>query len=122
LGEGELKREDWIPYKATYGEKYDPAMKVQTAAEAAAYFEKCVFHTMRHNAKLSRDEAETIERQNIGYWFGYQTRDKRRRLAELYGFDHPFIGSDDSPEEIVRKGIELGVRLNAGLKPPCGSD
>jgi hypothetical protein len=101
-----------IPDRVTIGEKYDPAMKVHTKAEAQAYFDECVEHDLRLRPELSREEAEHIERQNIGYYFGYQRRDEACRLQELYGFTHPLINiGTDTPEDIVRKGITIGNRM-----------
>lgn len=102
-----------IPRNATYGEKYDPAMEVATQEEAQAYFELCVQHTMSFGK--TRDEAERCERLNIGYWSGYYSRDTMAKIRELYGFCHPFIGPDDTPEQILEKGKVLGRRAGYGL-------
>lgn len=42
----------------TIGDKYDPAMKITDQAEADAYFELCVEHSMRFGN--DRAEAERI--------------------------------------------------------------
>lgn len=49
----------------TIGEKYRPAMEITDAAEAQRYFEECVAHCMCFGR--SREEAERIERCNLGY-------------------------------------------------------
>lgn len=97
-----------IPLKVTYGEKYGPAMEVKTKAEAEAYFNECVAHTMRVDPAIPIEEAQRIERLNIGYWSGYCSRDVMARVEELYGFGHPFIRLTDTPEDVLRKGMELG--------------
>ena len=83
-----------LPDKITYGEKYGPAMKIKDRAEAAAYFEACVQHTMRMRP-CGREEAESIERQNLGYWAGYYDSGTRSRVERLFMCEHPIFGSID---------------------------
>ena len=103
----------------TIGEKYGPAMDVQTEDEARVYFERCVTHTMEHFGK-SREEAEAVERSNIGYYMGYYDSEPRDRVARLYGptmATHPIFGegfgrgNDPTPEqafEAGRKAASIG--------------
>jgi hypothetical protein len=100
-----------IPDRVTYGEKYGPAMKVETVERAAEYFNACVEHTMRLNSKLTREEAESMERTSIGYWSGYYGREMMKKVRVLYGFGHPYIDENDTPEQIIEKGMKLGERL-----------
>jgi hypothetical protein len=95
-----------VKHDITIGAKYFPALQVKTAEEARAYFEQCVAHTMEFGK--SREDAEQIERHNIGYFMGYEKREEMARLTKLYGFGHPFISLDDTPEQILRKGLEMG--------------
>jgi hypothetical protein len=81
-----------LPAKITIGEKYGHAMKITTVAEATAYFEKCVQHCMSRWDK-SRDEAEQIERANIGYYAGYYDAETAARVLELFGAAHPIFGT-----------------------------
>jgi hypothetical protein len=67
-----------MKHKITYGEKYGPAMQVQTKEEAAAYFEECVEHTM--------------EWQPIGYYAGYYDKETYDRVMELFDTNHPIFG------------------------------
>jgi len=39
---------------------------------------------------------------------GYGTREDMARLTKLYGFGHPFISSEDTPSQILQKGLEFG--------------
>lgn len=75
----------------TIGDKYGPAMEMQTEAEAAEYFERCVAHTMSFGK--SRVEAENIERQNLGYYAGYYSNETRERVERLFKCAHPVFGS-----------------------------
>ena len=98
---------EW-PEKMTYGEKYDPAMKVQTQEEAAAYFERCVTHTMRFGK--TRQEAESIERSNIGYFAGYYDSKTAARVYRLYGFGHPIFGTTQpTPDEAFEAGKRMAI-------------
>jgi hypothetical protein len=66
----------------TIGEKYGPAMEITDQAEADAYFERCVQHTMSYGK--SRDEAEAIERINFGYYSGYYNVETMTRVNRLF--------------------------------------
>jgi hypothetical protein len=81
-----------MKHKITYGEKYGPAMQVQTKEEAAAYFEECVEHTMEWQPDITREEAESIEKQNIGYYAGYYDKETYDRVMELFDTNHPIFG------------------------------
>lgn len=102
-----------LPSKITIGDKYDPAMKITDPAEAAAYFERCVQHTMTYGA--DRQEAERIERINLGYYAGYCSDETRRRVEELFGCAHPIFGAiakvgAPTPEEAMQAGLEMAAR------------
>jgi hypothetical protein len=83
---------DPFPDQITIGDKYRPAMTIEDQTEADAYFEQCVEHTMRFGKK-SREEAESIERANLGYFAGYYSHDTRRRVERLFRCAHPIFGS-----------------------------
>jgi len=71
------------------GEKYIPAMELTTQEDADAYFEKCVQHSMSFGK--SRDEAEAIERSNLGYFAGYYSHETRERVERLFRCEHPIF-------------------------------
>ena len=73
----------------TAGEKYGPAMKIETQEEADAYFEECVQHTM--SLGKSRETAEEIERQNFGYYAGYCSTETQGRINRLFKTKHPIL-------------------------------
>jgi len=92
----------------TIGEKYSPAMEIKTQKEADAYFEKCVQHNMGFGN--TREEAEKVERCNLGYFAGYYDVETRERVERLFGAVHPIFGSASNPitpEEAFEKGKEL---------------
>ena len=96
--------------KMTMGEKYDPAMKINDQREADEYFEKCVQHTMSFGR--TREEAESIERENLAYYAGYWNHETRLRVERLFRCAHPVFGkaSDGSPsaEEAFEMGLKHG--------------
>ncbi len=92
----------------TIGEKYGPAMEMTDQAEADKYFEVLVQHGMIHSN--SREKAESIEKQNLGYYAGYYSEETRRRVERLFQCAHPIFGkaSDGTPtpEEAFQAGID----------------
>jgi hypothetical protein len=98
-----------FPSEVSIGDKYNPATSITNQADANEYFERCVEHTMSCIPELSRDEAEKIERANIGYWAGYQSKCGARRMFALFNCSHPFLGREElEPEEILKIGMESG--------------
>lgn len=68
-----------MPKDISIGAKYDPAMTITDQADADAYFERCVQHTMTWWGR-SREDAEKIERGNLGYYAGYGSQETRHRV------------------------------------------
>lgn len=81
----------------TLSEKYDPAMKITDQAEADAYFEELVKHCMLLDKTM--EEAEKIERSNLGYYAGYCDDATRERVERLFSCEHPIFGKikDNGP-------------------------
>lgn len=104
----------------TYGEKYGPAMAMESREEAAAYFEECVLDCMS-NSGSSRAEAEVIERQNLAYWAGYYDHETRCRVERLFQCEHPLLGPASagplSPDEAFRAGVEFARGLADEIQP-----
>lgn len=75
----------------TADEKYGPAMKIQEQPAADAYFEECVQHDMGFGIK--REDAEKMERGNLGYYAGYYSDATRERVERLFRCSHPIFGS-----------------------------
>lgn len=104
-----------MPEKITIGEKYDPAMKITDQAEADAYFARCVEHTMRVRP-CGRVMAESIERQNLGYYAGYGSHETRQRVERLFKCSHPIFGAVDkvgapTPDECLQAGSDWAASL-----------
>lgn len=101
-----------LPKEITIGDKYGPAMEITDQDEADAYFQICVDHCMVHFDR-ERGEAESIERQNLGYFSGYYGAEVRERVERLFHCSHPVFGSiavNGSPtlEEALEAGRKLG--------------
>lgn len=102
-----------MPDKITIGDKYDPAMKITDQAEADSYFERCVEHTMRVRP-CEREEAERIERANLGYYAGYYSHDTRQRVEDLFKCAHPIFGAiakvgAPTTDEAMQAGLDLAA-------------
>src|SRR5437870_2259395 len=99
-----------LPDQITFGDKYGPAMSITTQAEADAYFELLVEHTMRMR-RCDRAEAVKIEKCNLGYWAGYGY--DRERVERLFRCQHPVFGSvieqgHPTPERAFVLGLQAG--------------
>ena len=100
-----------LSHMISTGDKYGPAMQIAEQSEADAYFERCVQHCMKWGN--ARDEAERIERANLGYYAGYYSNETRRRVERLFRCAHPVFGSIEqrgapTQEEALRAGMALG--------------
>lgn len=103
-----------LPKEITIGDKYGPAMEIQTQAEADEYFEVCVQHCMSHGR--TRQEAESVERSNLGYFAGYCSHETRERVERLFRCAHPIFGSiakhgAPTPEKAFEMGKQIGESL-----------
>jgi hypothetical protein len=99
-----------FPKEVTIGDKYRPAMEIIDQDEADKYFEDLVEHTMSFGEV--RQEAERIERINLGYFAGYYDSETRARVEKLFNCAHPVFGSIEKnrpPKPI--EAIEAGVKL-----------
>jgi hypothetical protein len=100
-----------FPDDISHDDKYWPAMKVQTEAEAQEYLEACIEHCMR-GGNYTRAEAEHIEKTNIGYWTGYCAHETADRVMRLFDCEHPYFGRDHPPpEKVFAMGFALGRKL-----------
>lgn len=99
--------------KLTHGEKYGPAMKMTDASEANDYFEALVEYAMRFGR--SREEAEKVERSNLGYYAGYYNLETRLRVERLFGCEHPFFGSAMDGQPTPGEAFEIGRQQNRKL-------
>jgi len=99
--------------RVTIGEKYRPAMEIRSQAEADEYFRRLVEHQISFGT--TRERAEEVERQNLGYFAGYYDDETRARVERLFLCEHPVFGAiaENGPptaEEALRAGLELGAR------------
>lgn len=72
-------------------DKYSPAMVITDQSDADKYFEECVRHNMSFGVS-SREDAERIERANLGYYAGYYDNETRERVERLFRCAHPVFG------------------------------
>ena len=104
-----------FPEQITIGDKYRPAMEIEDSVEAAEYFEACVEHCMRFGA--SREEAEKIQRANLGYYAGYYNQETQERVERLFGAVHPIFGPVGGPDEpkTPEETFEMGKKMAAEM-------
>jgi hypothetical protein len=89
-------------------------MAITDQAEADGYFDRLVQHTMSFGK--TREEAERIERSNLGYWAGYYDGATRERVERLFRCEHPFLGAiaETGPltsEQIFAIGERIGREM-----------
>ena len=99
-------------------DKYRPAMTIETQAEADAYFEQLVTHSMSFSMSFgrSREEAEAIERQSLAYYAGYFGAETHARVERLFQCEHPFFGKivergQPTTEEAYDRGLLWAAKI-----------
>lgn len=135
--------EDWRALRGhrgaeTLGDRYGAAMEVQTPEDAQRIFERLVTTSMTAGNR-TREAAERLERQNLGYYSGYYNLETQRRVERLFSAAHPVFGPTSGPQltadEVVRAGVRAGERSRRSESPifcehanempgtcPCPSD
>lgn len=96
------------------GEALRPAMEVTDADEAREYFEAYV-QSLITNYGQPRDKAESVVRQNLGYFAGYYDDETRARVERLFGCEHPVFGAitnrgAPTAEEALAAGRALAAK------------
>jgi len=84
-------------------------MEITEQAEADAYFEECVQHTMTFGK--SREEAEKTERISLGYYAGYYGSETRERVERLFRCAHPYFGAIADGEPTAEVALAVGRNL-----------
>ena len=92
-------------------DKYGPAMIIKDQAEADTYFERCVEHNMSFGN--TREKAESIERQNLGYYAGYYDNETRVRVEKLFKCQHPVFGNASNGVPTAEEAFEMGRKMGA---------
>lgn len=101
-----------LPKEITIREKYGPAMEITDQAAADEYFDVLVAHSSVFG--MEREEAERIERINLGYFAGYYDNETRRRVEGLFKCEHPVFGSFEQngppdPKDALILGLQKGA-------------
>jgi hypothetical protein len=99
----------------TYEETLGPTQYVETEEEAREYFENLVNYIQRVAPDMPREEAERVQRINIGYYSGYFDRETMQRVQRLFKVSHPIFG-DDFPS--LEDAFEAGRNWAEGEKRP----
>lgn len=94
-----------------FGEILDRAMLARTQAEADDCFEAIVAFLTPHHASKTREQVETLARDNIAYWAAHD-RTRRGEIEAFYKCEDPLFGSVaecgmPTPEEAFNAGVRL---------------
>lgn len=65
-------------------ERFDPAMKIKSPAEADAFLEKLIAAHMER-WKVPREQAEAMERGNLVVWSRRFDVETQKRVGKLFG-------------------------------------
>jgi len=100
----------------TFAKLYEPAMAITDPDRATEYFDALVRRTRRMGQSL--EEAESIQRFNLGYYAGYYSHDVQERVERLFGAVHPIFGSSLDPNNAItpEKAFEMGQQLGEAMK------
>ena len=98
----------------SYGQIVDDMCVIKDEAEAKQYFEDAVQQAME--GPLNREAAVERVRGNLGYLMGYAPTEIDCAMWERVGASHPIFGSMADgvqliPEEILKKGAEIGEKV-----------
>lgn len=100
----------------TYGDALDPAMRIKTKKEAKLYLEQYTAYIQKFLDKNPRSDgrtAESIAKENLGYWAGYYDNKTRRRVEKLFESSHPIFGKisekgTPTSDEAFNSGFQMG--------------
>lgn len=99
-------------------------MAITDQVEADRYFEQCVEHNMRcqkaKGAEPDRAKAESIERQNFGYFAGYYGQETRERVEHLFQCAHPILGKVAERGPTAREAFGTGVIAGLSARSKMG--
>lgn len=77
----------------TYGETLGPAMEITDQADADQYKAAMIEFGMKQDPTVSRERAEQVCNENLGYYAGYYSDKVRARVEKLFKCSHPIFGS-----------------------------
>jgi hypothetical protein len=104
--------------KVTMEQAFGPAMKITDQTEADEYFEALVRFSMDKAGK-TREEAEKIQKSNLGYYSGYYDQKTQVRVQKLFNCVHPIFGAIEeskslTAEDYFKMGERAGERIKKG--------
>lgn len=77
----------------TIGELYNPAMTVEDDWEAETYLKKLVDRHLSKHPEHSREYAEMVQKNNVGYYAGYHDHETITRVHKFFKTTHPILGN-----------------------------
>lgn len=104
----------------TYGDILEPAMKITTKKDAKQYLEQYTAYIQKFIDKNPRTDgrtAESIAKENLGYWAGYYDNKTRKRVEKLFKCSHPYFGSiEEKGIPTAKEAFEIGKKLGEKIK------
>lgn len=97
--------------KVSLGTLLDAAMKASTQGEARKHMEGIMDFLRAHTEGKDDDALAMLALENLGYWAGYSSHERRALVEGLYGCEHPVFGT------IAEYGVPTPeIAFNAGLE------
>ena len=101
----------------TTGDLMKPAMTITTQKDADQYMEAYIEYILIRNTEMKRVKAQSIVKENLGYWAGYYDAETRERVEKLFDTKHPVFGKfieNGSPtfKEAFNAGFTLAEKTN----------
>ena len=79
---------------------------------ADSFLEELINKNMQNpKCNHSRKEANSIERENIGYFAGYYDVETRERMEKFFGAIHPVFGPVSKGIPTATQAFELGLEM-----------
>lgn len=98
----------------TAGEIFDIALNLaKTDKQKAIQFFNAYVDWVRDTNGSSREEAEKIVKDNLGYFSGYYNKEVSDIIYSTYSCEHPIFGKNPfgiSPEDAYRAGLKAGYK------------
>jgi len=106
-----------LPKDITNGDLLGPAMKMTDPEEAKEYLAALIERAVKHFGQTP-EEAESVQKENLGYYAGYFDTETMVRVHKLFDCEHPVLGKVKSQEDLPspEEAFEMGQKWAEDLK------
>lgn len=93
-------------------------MEIKTREEASEYLDRLIAWHMDARPEATFEEAEKIEKDNLGYYAGYYEHEVRIRVEDLFQCKHPIFKAAKEGLLTAQECFDAGVMaaMKAKLK------